>query len=108
MRISVTKFIVCALAVSASPGAHAQPGPAAGQMVNQTPEQTYVCIKKWGIARNEGFCGMASEKDADNISIRVMRIDRTVWRTRGTPCSAGLNLKDFIPGIIIVVPKTCL
>lgn len=104
MRMIVTLSAVFAFAVSAAQAVHAQGKPAPAEAA----EQSYVCIKKWGIARNEGFCGMAREKDADNLSIRVMRIDRTVWRTGGSKCSAGLNLKDFLPGITIVVPKSCL
>lgn len=104
MRRIVTMSAVFALALSAALAAHAQGKPAPANAA----EHSYVCIKKWGIARNEGFCGMAREKDAENLSIRVMRIDRTVWRTGGTKCSAGLNLKDFLPGITIVVPKSCL
>lgn len=68
----------------------------------------YVCVQRWGLRRNEGYCGLASETADDQVTIRILARNRTVWRTRGTECSAGFNLKDLFPGVVITVPRRCI
>ncbi|MDX2287341.1 MAG: hypothetical protein NW217_00780 [Hyphomicrobiaceae bacterium] len=76
--------------------------------VQQAPDERYVCVKKWGLGRNEGYCGFARQQAKGEVAIRIVRLDRTVWRTGGTPCSGGQNIKDLLPGVTIVVPDTCI
>ncbi len=71
-------------------------------------QQAYVCVKRWGIRRNEGYCGVVTAQTRAFVSIKVLWRNRTVWRTRGNQCSAGVNLKDLLPGVVLRVPKSCL
>ncbi len=94
--VALTGGLVAAVAADTS-------GPAP-----QAADERFVCVKKWGLGRNEGFCGFAREQVKGEVAIRIVRLDRTVWRTGGTPCSGGQNLKDLMPGVTIRVPLDCL
>lgn len=68
----------------------------------------FVCVKKWGIRGNEGYCGRVEKLIDDEIKIRVTGGDGTFWRTKGTICSEGLNIKRLRLGQHVTVPISCL
>jgi hypothetical protein len=89
-----------AIAIAAAqPAGRDQLGPLAG---------SYVCVQRWGLRRDEGYCGLARATAEGQVTIRILVRNRTVWRTRGTKCSAGFNLKDLFPGVEINVPRRCI
>lgn len=73
-------------------------------------EGDFVCVRKWGIRANEGYCGRIEQlkTDREEVVIRITGGDGTMWRTKGSVCSEGLNIKRLRLGQTVQVPMSCL
>ena len=75
-----------------------------------TGQGDFVCVRKWGVRFNEGYCGRVEQiiPERQEARIRVTGGDGTTWRTQGTICSEGLNIKRLRIGQIVQVPLDCI
>jgi hypothetical protein len=100
------KFLLAAAALTAA--VVTLPLPAVAQSAPKVQAGDSVCVMRWGVRRDRGYCGKVAEVKDGKVQIGVTEIKAPRLGGRGNSCSQGKNLKSLRKDDKLTVPATCV